>query len=166
MASVMEVLNGISQAVAEKHHGSGKEIGLRREKEDLLNGVSLYDTRVMDGFGVQIMNDKLIIRYNSEVPLCDVHDKNFETDIRRTMKDISSFIKDEYRKVTKSALQLTEYGEVDVLVQTVNRRTGLVTAAQKYEIGNLKDLKTQEKKTKEEASFDDVAKRWYMNVRK
>lgn len=166
MANVMEVLNGISQAVAETHHGSGKAIGLRREKEDLLQGVSIYDTRVMDGFGVQIMNDQLIIRYSSEAPLCDVHDKNFETDIRKIMKDISSFIKDEYKKLTKSSLSLTEYGDIDILVQTVNRKTALVSAAQKYEIGNLKDLKVQEKRKKEEASFEDVAKRWYMNVRK
>ena len=166
MANVMEVLNGISQAVANKHHGSDAKIGLRREIDDLVQGVSLYDSRVMDGFGVQIMNDQLIIRYNSEVPLTDVHDKNFETEIRRILKDISSFIKDEYKKVTKSTLRLTEYGDVNVVVQTVNRRTAVVTAAQSYEIGNLKDLKVQKKMEAEEAEFSDVAKRWYMNIRK
>lgn len=166
MANVMEVINGISQAVANKHHGSEAKIGLRRETEDLVQGVSLYDGRVMDGFGVQIMNNHLIVKYNSEVPLTDVHDKNFETDIRRIMKDISTFIKDEYKKVTKSALRLTEYGDIKVLVQTVNRRTGVVTASQHYEIGNLKDLKTQNEMEKAETSFEDVAKRWYMNVRK
>lgn len=162
----MEVVNGISQAVANKHHGSGAKIGLRRETEDLVQGVSLYDTRVMDGFGVQIMNDQLILKYNSEIPLCDVHDKNFETEMRRTIKDISSFIKDEYKKVTKSNLKLTEYGDIDILVQTVNRRTAVVTASQKYEIGNLKDIKTQQKMDAEDASFEDIAKRWYMNVKK
>lgn len=166
MADVIQIVNGISQAVANKHHGSGAKIGLRREVEDLICGTSIYDSRVMDGFGVQIMNDQLIIRYNSEVPLCDVHDKNFETEIRRIMKDISSFIKDEYKKVTKSSLRLTEYGDVNVLVQTVNRKTGIVTASQNYEIGNLKDIKTQEKLDKEDASFEDVAKRWYMNLKK
>ncbi len=166
MADVMSVVNGISQAVANKHHGSGAKIGLRRETEELVQGVSLYDGRVMDGFGIQIMNDHLIIRYNSEVPLCDIHDKNFETEMRRTMKDISSFIKDEYKKVTRETLRLTEYGDIDILVQTVNRRTGLVTASQKYEIGNLKDIKVQKKMEAEEAEFEDIAKRWYMNVRK
>jgi hypothetical protein len=166
MANVMEVIEGISAAVANKHHGSGAKIGLRRESEELVQGVSLYDTRVMDGFGVQIHNGCLYLKYNSEVPLIEVHDKNFETDTRRILKDISSFIKDEYKKVTKSSLRLTEYGDIDILVQTVNRRTAIVTATQKYEIGNLKDLNTQKRMDSEEASFEDVAKRWYMNVRK
>lgn len=165
MATVIEVLNGISQAVHAKHHG-GAKIGLRREMENLVQGVSLYDGRVMDGFGVQFMDDKLIVKYNSEVPLCDVHDKNFETEIRRLMKEISSFIKDEYKKVTKSSLSLTEHGDINILVQTVNRRTAVVTANQCYEIGNLKDLKTQQKMAADEASFEDVAKRWYMNLKK
>ena len=165
MATVMEVINGISQAVHAKHHG-GAKIGLRRELEPLIQGVSLYDGRVMDGFGIQFMDNRLVIKYHSEFPLCDVHDKNFETDMRHIMKEISSFIKDEYKKVTKSSLSLTEHGDISILVQTVNRRTGFATASQHYEIGNLKDLKTQKKMDSENASFEDVAKRWYMNIRK
>lgn len=165
MATVIEVINGISQAVHAKHHG-GSKIGLRREMEDLVQGVSIYDARVMDGFGIQFMGNNLIIKYNSEVPLCDIHDKNFETEVRRTMKEISDFIKTEYKKVTKSSLSLTEYGDINILVQTVNRRTGLVTANQCYEINNLKDLKTQQKIASDEASFEDVAKRWLLNIKK
>ena len=161
----MEVIEGISQAVHAKHHG-GAKIGLRREMENLVQGVSLYDGRVMDGFGVQFMGDKLVVKYHSETPLCDIHDKNFETDVRYIMKDISSFIKTEYKKVTNSSLSLTEYGDVAIFVQTVNRRTAIVTANQTYEIGNLKDLKTQKKMEAENASFEDVAKRWYMNIKK
>lgn len=164
MATVIEVLEGISQAVQYKHHG-GAKIGLRRENESLVQGVSLYDSRVMDGFGIQFMNDKLIIKYNSETPLCDIHDKNFETDTRQLMKDISSFIKKEYQKVTGTALRLTEHGDINILVQTVNRRTAVVTANQAYEIGNLKDLKIQQQQKADEASFEDVAKRWLLNVR-
>lgn len=165
MASVIEVINGISQAVHAKHHG-GAKIGLRREMENLVQGVSLYDGRVMDGFGIQFMDDKLIIKYHSETPLCDIHDKNFETDVRHIMKEISGFIKDEYKKVTKDSLRLTEHGDIKILVQTANRRTAIVTANQAYEVGNLKDLKTQKREDSENASFEDVAKRWYMNVRK
>ena len=61
MATVMEVIEGISQAVHAKHHG-GAKIGLRREIENLVQGVSLYDGRVMDGFGVQFMGDKLVVK--------------------------------------------------------------------------------------------------------
>ena len=86
MASILEVVNGISQALHAKHHG-GAEIGLKRESEDLVQGVSIYDPRVMDGFGVQYQGNMLILKYHSEMPLTEVHDRDFETDIRQTMKD-------------------------------------------------------------------------------
>jgi hypothetical protein len=165
MASVIEVVNGISQAVHAKHHG-GAEVGLRREYDSLVQGCSVHDTRVMDGFGIQFHGDKLVVKYNSEVPLQEVHDKNFETEIRRLMKSISEFIKSEYKKVTKDTLRLTEHGDIQVFVQTVNRRTAVVTANQMYEIGNLKDLKVQQKMASDEASFEDVAKRWLLNLKK
>lgn len=164
MATVLEVIEGISHAIKNKHHG-GDKIGLRRETENLVQGVSLYDSRVMDGFGVQFSGDMLYIKYNSEVPLCDIHDKNFETDTRQMLKDISTYIKKEYQKNTGNALRLTEHGDINILVQTVNRRTAVVTANQCYEIGNLKDVKIQKQMAADEASFEDVAKRWLMNVR-
>lgn len=163
MASILEVVNGISQALHAKHHG-GAEIGLKRETEDLVQGVSIYDPRVMDGFGVQYQGNMLILKYHSEMPLTAVHDKNFETDIRRTMKDISAFIKSEYKKVTKKSLDLTEHGDVNVMVQSANRRTAYVNATQVYQIDNVEG-NNFEAKAPEHKSYADVAKRWLMNIR-
>lgn len=163
MASILEVVNGISQALHAKHHG-GSEIGLKRETEDLVQGVSIYDPRVMDGFGIQYQGNMIIIKYHSEMPIKAVHDKNFETDIRRTMKDISTYIKSEYKKVTKSSLDITEKGDINILVQTANRRTVYVNATQVYEIGNVEGNKF-EAKSPEHKTYADVAKRWLMNVR-
>lgn len=164
MASILEIVNGISQALHAKHHG-GAQIGLKRESEDLVQGVSIYDPRVMDGFGVQFQGNVLVIKYHSEMPLTAVHDKNFETDIRRTMKEISSFIKNEYKKVTKKSLDISESGDINILVQSANRRTSYVNASQAYQIsgvdGNAKDAS----KTKDQQNYAEIAKRWLMNVR-
>jgi hypothetical protein len=163
MASILEVVNGISQALHAKHHG-GAEIGLKRETENLIQGVSIYDPRVMDGFGIQYQGNMIIIKYHSEMPIRSVHDKNFETDIRRTMKDISTFIKSEYKKVNKSTLDLTEKGDINILVQTANRRTAYVNATQAYEIGNVEGFSKEEKPMHQ--AYTDIAKRWLMNLRK
>ena len=97
------------------------------------------------------------------MPLRSVHDKNFETDIRKTIKDITNFIKSEYKKVNKSTLELTEKGDINITVQTANRRTAYVNAAQIYEIGNVEGFSKEEKPMNQ--SYADIAKRWLMNVR-
>lgn len=164
MASILEVVNGISQALHAKHHG-GSEIGLKRETEDLLQGCSIYDPRVMDGFGVQYQGNMLIVKYHSEMPLIKAHDKNFETDIRRTMKEITNFIKNEYKKVTRKSLELTEHGDVNVLVQTANRRTVYVNAVQNYMLNGIDGAANSASKNTTNINHADVAKRWLMNVR-
>lgn len=170
MASVLEIITGIQQVVSNKYHG-GTQFGLKRETEELLQGCSIYDPRVMDGFGVQYQGDNLVLKYHSEMPLTAVHDKNFETDIRRTVKDITSHIKSEYKKLVKSSLSLTEFGDIQILVQTANRRTCYVNAVQVYKIGNMeidKGESAAEKKVydSEQEHFADIAKGWLMNVRK
>lgn len=162
MASILEVVNGISQALHAKHHG-GAEIGLKRETEDLVQGCSIYDPRVMDGFGVQFQGNMLILKYHSEMPLTAVHDKNFETDIRRTVKEVSEFIKKEYKKVTKKSLDMTESGDIQVMVQTANRRTAYVNAIQTYELAGIEGYNKQIGEPHK--NFSDIAKRWLMNVR-
>lgn len=168
MASVMEVIQGISHAIHEKHEG-GAEFGLTRESEALLQGVSIYDPRVMDGFGVQYQGDMLILKYHSEFPMIKVHDKNFETDVRATVKAIAEHIKAEYKKFMKSNLRLTEIGDIQILVQTANRRTCYVNAVQNYKIGNYKmEPSGSPHETSENANeaYADIAKRWILGVRR
>jgi hypothetical protein len=168
MASVIEVINGISQAIHAKHEG-GTEFGLKRESEMLLKGCSIYDPRVMDGFGVQYQGDMLILKYHSEMPLTAVHDKNFETEIRILVKKITEHIKKEYKSITKKSLSLTEVGDIQILVQSANRRTCYVNAVQNYKIGNMEiDTGTGKAKTvydSEQENFSNIAKRWLMNSR-
>lgn len=168
MATVLEVINGISQALHAKHEG-GTEFGLKRETEPLLQGVSIYDPRVMDGFGVQFQGDMLLLKYHSEMPLTSVHNKNFETDITRNVKDICEHIKSEYKNVTKKSLSLTSFGDIKIMVQTANRRTCYVNAVQAYKIGNI-DIDSGSGNTKKyyddsQENFSNIAKRWLMNVK-
>lgn len=168
MASVIEIINGISQAIHAKHEG-GTEFGLKRETESLLKGESIYDPRVMDGFGVQFQGDMLLLKYHSEMPLVAVHDKNFETEIRRIVKAVSDHIKTEYKTHTKSALNLTEIGDIKIMVQSANRRTCYVNAIQTYKIGNMEIDRGEGEAKKiydsEQEHFSNIAKRWLMNVK-
>lgn len=162
MANILEVITGIQEVLKNKQHG-GSEMGLKRESEELLQGCSIYDPRMMDGFGVQYQGNMLILKYHSEMPLSKVHDKNFETDTRRTVKDVVDFIKKEYKKVTKQSLDLTEVGDIQILVQTANRRTCYVNAVQNYQIGNVEGFDKESKK--QQQNYADIAKRWLMNCR-
>lgn len=165
MASILEVITGIQDALKAKHYG-GTEFGLKRETQDLIQGCSIYDPRVMDGFGVQFQGDRLILKYHSEEPLTRVHNKNFETDTRDTVKQITKHLKEEYRKVTKSSLSLTEEGDIQIMVQTANRRTAYVNAVQVYKIGNV-DIDGSGEKVydSEQERMSDISKRWLMNTR-
>ena len=140
MASMFDIVRGISQAVANRHDGAIDEngdpvvIGLRREE-----GVELQDKRVQDGFNVSFSGDKLCIHYHSEVMLKEVHGKNFSTDIESIIESIASFIKKEYRKVTSESLSLTKEGEPDIMVQSASRVRSWVTAKCYYKVGSYGD---------------------------
>lgn len=139
MDKLLEIVEGISQILTTTHDapsgqgGPSKPIGLMREKE-----VTMYETRTMDGFGVQFHGNMITIKYQAEVPLQLIHDKNFETDMRAIMKKISSYIKDEFKQLKKKNLKLTEYGDFKVMVQTTNRVKAIINTAQTYELSDVK----------------------------
>jgi len=140
MADMLKIVRGISQAVANSHDGAIDEngdpvtIGLRREE-----GVPLIDKRVMDGFSVSFHGDQLCVHYHSEIMLKEVHDKKFESNIERIIEQVVSFIKKEYRKVTKESLSLKKEGEIDVQVQASSRVRSWVTAKCYYNVGSYGD---------------------------
>ena len=143
MATTLEIINGISQVLAKKYDGALDEndepikIGLRREGDDDTN--PLIDPRVIDGFGVKFEGNKLCITYSSEIKLKEVYGGSLENDVSSYISDIASFLKKEYRALTKSSLSLTSEGEVNVLVQPVSRVRTLVTAVQKFKIGGIEE---------------------------
>lgn len=154
MATVLEIIQGLSQVAANSYDGARdedgniKETGLQRDKE-----VPIRDKRVIDGFKMKLHGgNKLCVTYTTEVLIKDVSKKDkYEDVLLQNVADIVSFIKKEFRKVTGSALSLSEIkGQKPALemIQTSRIRTEAKITCH-YEIGNLEDPSKEKDKQKE-----------------
>ena len=158
MASVLEIVRGISQAVSNIHDGALDEngepvlIGLKREQE-----IPITDKRVMDGFSIRLHADKLCLYYNSEITMKEVHAKGFENDIESTMSDILKHIKKEYRKAVGEGLSLKQDGETDIHFQSMSRVRSWLTAKQMFTVESYESMDpvTGESKDSLEKNFKD-----------
>ncbi len=139
MATILDIVKGLNQAAVNAGDYGGEyddldeKIGLKREE-----GNPIIDSRVIDGFKVRFAADKMIVTYQSEVRLDEVHPRQqFENEINRTFGDIVSFLKKEYKKITKNSVTLTEDGEANITVQSTSRVRNWVEAQKQYSIGNI-----------------------------
>jgi len=138
MATTLEIINGISQVIANSYDGAQDEkgepvkIGLRREE-----GNPLLDHRIMDGFGAYVSGNRLHIKYHSEIPLKEVHSNGFESEMESMVEKVKSFIQKEFGKVTKGSLSLSDPSEVDVLVEYISRIRCSVKVHKCYKIGGI-----------------------------
>ena len=142
MASVLDIVRGISQAAANAYDGSqdekysldgeARKIGLKREEGD-----AIIDSRVVDGFNVRMSGPILTISYQSDIKLKDVYAGDIEADVDEMIENVASFLKKEYKKVTGDPLSLSAEGEVDVLVQNTSKVRVFVTGKKNYKVGNL-----------------------------
>jgi len=142
MATVLEIVRGLSQAAANAYDGALDEngeplkIGLSREE-----GHPVLDSRVMDGFSVRFAADKLVVTYQGESLIKEMHPRNhFENEIEAKFDDISKFLKKEYKKITKSAVSLSSVADADILVQSTSRKHTWVQATKQYKIGGLEEV--------------------------
>ncbi len=158
MSTTLEIVNCISQVLANTYDGALDEagepitIGLRREE-----GNPLVDKRVMDGFGAHVAGDRLHIKYHAEIPLKEVHANDFEGEMESMVEKVKSFIQKEYKKIKKSALTLSEPSEVDVLVEYVSRIRCSVKVHKCYKIGSVEG---EENTPESEERLDDATKKW------
>ena len=158
MATTLEIINCISQVLANTYDGALDEkgepvkIGLRREE-----GNPLVDRRVMDGFGAHISGDRLHIKYHSEIPLKEVHSNDFEGEMESMVEKVKTFIQKEYKKIKKSALSLSEPSEVDVLVEYVSRIRCSVKVHKCYRIGALE---SETNTPESEDRLDSATRKW------
>lgn len=138
MATTLEIVNAISQIVANAFDGALDEngepikIGLRREVEN-----PITDSRVMDGFKVSFHGDILRLHYHSEISLKEVHNKKFQDDVNQTISSIAKFLKKEYKKITKNNLSLKVLGESDIDIQSMSRIRSWIQCRQDYKIGGI-----------------------------
>ena len=145
MASVYDIVKGISQAAANAYDGAhdaslqaddkAREVGLKRE-----DGHYIHDRRVMDGFGVKFHGPILRVTYQAETRIKEVQDNGFEGEIEQRLQDITSFLKKEYKAVTGDTLALTKEGEPHILVQRISNYRTDVQAHCDYRIGGLTDV--------------------------
>jgi len=142
MATVLDIVRGISQAAANAHDGSqyenysfdgkARKIGLKREEGD-----PIVDSRVVDGFGVNFHGNSLRISYQSDIKLKEVYAGDIEADVDEMIENVATYLKKEYKKITGDSLSLTAEGEVSVLVQNTSKVRVFVTGKKSYKIGNL-----------------------------
>ena len=159
MATTLEIINGISQVLSNSYDGALDEkgepikIGLRREEGD-----PLVDSRILDGFGANICHSgRLHIKYHIEPLLKEVHSSSFESDIESTIEKVKSFIKKEYKKVTGSALKLSDPSEVDVLVEYISR---IRTSVKAHKCWKISGIENKGDETKSEDRLDSATKKW------
>lgn len=156
MATVYEIVQGLSQAAANAYDGALDEngepllAGLRREEGD-----PILDKRVMDGFNVKFYGNMMCLSYMSEVQLKEVYTAGFESDVEQQMADIVTFLKKEYRKIRGESVTLTKDGEIDVRVENSSRVRSWVTAKIHYRVGGLDEAMAvaPEADTKPEDAF-------------
>ena len=138
MATVYEIVQGLSQAAANAYDGALNEdgealkAGLQREEGD-----PLLDKRVMDGFNVKFYGNMMCLIYQSEVQLKEVYDSGFESELDQRLSDIKSWLVKEYKRITGSSVSLTEEGEIDVRVESSSRVRSWVLAKKHYVVGGL-----------------------------
>ena len=158
MATTLEIINGISQVLANTHDGASSDkgdpisIGLEREEGD-----PLIDSRVIDGFGVKFSGDCLYITYSSEVKLKEVYAGGFEDDVASKISKVKSFLKKEYKSLSGRTLSLKNKGDLEVLVQRISRVRSLVTASQLFLIGGID---SEAIKQESEDSVRDVTRKF------
>ena len=145
MASVLDIVRGISQAAANAYDGSqdekysldgeARKIGLKREEGD-----PIIDSRVVDGFNVRMSGPLLTTSYQSDIKLKDVYAGDIEADVEEMIQNVANFLKKEYKKITGDTLTLTAEGDVEVLVQNTSKVRVFVVGKRNYKVGNLADV--------------------------
>jgi hypothetical protein len=147
--SVYDIIKGLNQAAANAYDGSqykkytadgeARTAGLKREKGD-----AILDSRVIDGFKVRFACAKLIVTYQTELPLKDFHNSKLDEEIEDVYRGIIKFLKKEYKAVTGNTITLTPEGDADIFVQNMSKIRTWAEATKIYTIGGLKDLQDAE----------------------
>ena len=160
MATILDIIKGLNQAAANAYdaYEIEEEIGLKREE-----GHPVLDSRVIDGFKVRFAANKMIVTYQSEMRLEELHPRNkFENEIEQKFADIAKFLKKEYKKIMKGTVTLTEDADANILVQTTSRVHSWVKATKQYNLGpvdgdiiSLRKISDRSKDVSYEKQFKD-----------
>ena len=136
MATTLEIVKGIKQAMANAYDGAHderlvdgedlvKKIGLRREE-----GCPLMDSRVIHG-------STLYVYYHTEVLSKDSHDAQLKSEIEQRISDTVAYLKKEYRKINGESLSLGAGMDLDIHLEFISRRRVSVMGCQGYPIKGM-----------------------------
>ena len=138
-ATVEEIARGISQVMADSYDGALDKDG-KPEKTPLKRGAydaKIRDKRVNDGFGLNLSGNRLIINYEGEVSLKEIHSKDFEGDTEQMLADVLKYVKKKYKEVTGNTLKCKPTGEPRILVQSTSAVHTWVEAQMCYELQGM-----------------------------
>lgn len=157
MATVMEIIQGLSQVAAGTYDGAKdsegkqKQTGLKRDQE-----VAISDKRVIDGFTIKMHSgNKMCVAYTTEVLAADLlaSKGKYEDMLLDNVADIVSYIKKEFRKVTGQSISLKEIKKTKPefeYLQTSRIRTEAKVMVD-YEIAGLPSVEDEKDPFRERA---------------
>tara|TARA_R110000824_G_scaffold188779_2_gene370137 strand:- start:8033 stop:8602 length:570 start_codon:yes stop_codon:yes gene_type:complete len=179
MATVYEIIQGINQAAANAYDGAhderysydgkARKVGLKREEGDC---ITTSRGGKMDGFNVRFHGDKMILSYQSEIPLKDFHDRSFENDTEAALNDVIKYLKKEYKSITGNSVTLTADGDAKIHAQTMSRKRTWVQASKSYKVGGMKGVEpvgagsSEDRLDKAIESFLSIGKKEYPGAKK
>ena len=143
MATTLEIVRGIKQAMANAYDGAHdarfvdgedlvKKIGLRREE-----GCPIMDSRAMDGAFVKVHGSVLYVYYHTEVTSKEAHNHKLTSEIEQRLADIVKYLKSEYRKINSESLSLGKGMDLDINVEPISRRRVSIMGCQGFPIKGM-----------------------------
>mgnify|MGYP001376350722 CR=1 FL=1 len=140
----LEIIRNLSQAAGNIYDGAlndkGEPLKMGLKRDDLLS----TDRKYIDGGKFRFAGDDLIVSYEAEVRLQDVHKdgiNGFQTEMDDMIQNLVKQLKKNYRIVAKKTIKLTPQGAgAKVNVAYVSRYRTLVTATRAYKIGGLSEI--------------------------
>ena len=140
----LEIIRDLSQAAGNLYDGAvddkGDPIKMGLNREDLPSTNRKY----IDGGKVRFAGDKIIVSYEAEIRLQDVHKdgiNGFQNNMDGMIQNLVKQLKKNYRAVAGKSITLTPEGDsAKVDVAYVSRYRTLVTAMRPYKIGGLSDV--------------------------
>ena len=155
MADIIEIIKGIQQAAANAFDGSGRDgTGLAREEP-----TPITDKRVMDGFGVRVQGDTLVVNYHCENMLNRIRPHEIQNDVDQYLADIVSYLKKEYKIITGETLSLSPLDkEASVHSEYINRQRVATKGVQGWKIGGVSEFSKGLEQDREKPDLEDTFK--------
>jgi hypothetical protein len=141
-SNILEIIQGLAQAASNaydgahdkrfSHDGEERRIGLAREE-----GCPIMDSRVMDGFKVKFLGDRVCIDYQADIKLKQIYAGGFESEMESMINKIKNFLQKEYKAITGNSLTLRKDGDISILASSVSRVRSFVQAYQVFKISGI-----------------------------